>query len=81
MKKSNLGNLSFKPDFLDEECKGLIYDNNIFENGEFKYEFHQKVYIMDDGSYQVKLPFVGRQSKESDSAYRKRLQSYAIQKT
>ena len=42
-----------------------------FTDGEFKYEFHQKVYLMDDGSYQVKLPFVGRQSRESESAYQK----------
>ena len=68
MKKSNLGKLSFKADFLEDVCKGLIYDNNIFTDGEFKYEFHQKVYIMDDGIFNVVKPnFIGRQSKETES--------------
>ena len=35
---------------------------------------------MDDGTYQVKLPFVGRQSKEREGEYRKRLREYAMQK-
>ena len=76
----NLGKLSFKPDFLDNETTGLIYDKTMFEDGEFKYEFHQKVYVMDDGSYQVKKEFIGRQNGESELEYRNRLKEYAIQK-
>lgn len=78
--EEQLGKMTFKPDFLEDETKGLIFDNNVFENGEFKYEFHQQVYIMDDGSYQVKQPFIGKQSGESNSKYRERLRSYIIQK-
>ena len=42
MKKTKLGILSFKADFLEDECTNLIYDNNVFETGEFKYEFPSK---------------------------------------
>lgn len=78
--EENLGKLNFKPDFLDETTKGLIFDNNIFDNGEFKYEFHQQCYLMDDMSYQVKKSFVGRQNSESEKKYRERLKSYMNQK-
>lgn len=76
----NIGKLSFKPDFIDNETKGLLYDKTIFEKGEFQYQFHQKAYLMDDGSYQIKKEFLGRQNNETELEYRNRLKEYAIQK-
>lgn len=78
--KENIGTMTFKPDFLDEEVKSLVFDNNVFETGNFKYEFHQQVYLMDDYSYEVKLPYVGRQNGESEAEYRERMRKYLLQK-
>ena len=76
----NLSKLDFQADFLTDICENLIYDNSVFQTDEFKYQFHQQVYVMDDGSYQVKEPFIGRQSGESKSEFQKRIRDYALQR-
>lgn len=75
-----IGKINFQADFLDDICKGLIFDEELFKSGKQKYEFHQQIYIMDDGSFQPKMPFVGRQSKETLEQYQERLKKYAILK-
>ena len=73
-----LGRLSFKPDFLNEECKDLIIDSKIFEDGTQKYEMHQQFYLMEDGSIEIKTPFMGRQPEEQSAAYYERLKKYVM---
>lgn len=78
--KLGLGELDFKADFLDEPTENLLFDNNIFLNNEFKYDFHQQVYLMDDGAYQLKTSFQMKQPNETEAEYRKRIHEYAVLK-
>jgi len=75
-----LGKLDFKPEFLDEECQDLIYDASIFSNSEFKYDFHTQVYLMEDGSYQVKVPFASKKDDETQQEFSARIRSLALSK-
>ena len=52
---NNISTLKFKADFLDTYSENLIYDNKIFSDGEFQFEFHDKVCEMFDGSYEPKV--------------------------
>lgn len=74
-----LGRLSFKPDFINEECDNLIIDTKIFEDGSQKYDMHQRFYVMEDGSIKIKEPFNGRQPGESIASYHERLKKFVQQ--
>lgn len=50
-----LASISFKPEFSEETINDLLIDSNAFENNTFLYQKHQKVYLLSDGSYKIKL--------------------------
>lgn len=56
--KEDIGEVSFKVDFLQKVTKKpIIVDQSIFtsDTHEFKYDRHQKVYRMKDGQYRVSV--------------------------
>ena len=74
----DVGLLTFTPDFLSESTPDLPFDTNIFTSAQkFKYQMHQQLYFMDDGSYELKDPFLPKDTKESNDEYNNRLKNYA----
>ena len=68
--------LTFKPDFLNDESPDLPFDNHVFIDGEFRYQMHQQLYRMDDGSYELKVPFLPKTKDESEDEYNTRLKEF-----
>ncbi len=77
---TKIGMIDFQPDICDDICKDLLYDTSIFENGEFKYDFHQMACLMEDGTYQIKQTFSNKTKDESYEHFKKRMKDLAIQK-
>ena len=78
--KDCLGMMDFKADISDDTCKGLLYDSQVFDTGEFKYNFHQDVCVMGDGTYQVKKNFSNKGAGESYEDFTKRMRELTLQK-
>lgn len=76
----HLSKMNFKPDFTNEVTEDLIFDDTVFEENKFTYEMHQQIYVMHDGSIEVKSPFIPKKKEESRKEYQKRVASYMRQK-
>lgn len=74
--KTEIGKLTFQADFLNDECTGLLYDKNVFANNEFKYDFNTYIYILEDGTIEVKEPFKKKTKEETKEQYMSRLSEY-----
>lgn len=53
--KNKLGVLKLEPDFISTISNDLVYDTGNFTSNDERsyYDFHQSVYLMSDGSYEV----------------------------
>lgn len=77
-KTLSLGKLSFKPDFLDESTEDIVFDSSIFDKGEFRYDMHQKLYLMADETYRLKKYMTKKQENESSEDFKKRVMEYVL---
>lgn len=54
---NKLSAIRFQPDFLDSISEDLVIDTGNFVADKSFYDFHQYVYLMKDGSYEIKKEF------------------------
>ena len=73
----SLSNMTFKADFLQDICEDIVYDNSIFSSNEFKYK---QVYLLEDGTYQIKESFLPKKEDESITEFLQRMKELAILK-
>lgn len=64
--KLKLATISFKPDFCKETKNNMLIEYDIFNNNEYKYEKHQEVYLMGDGSYCLATPMYKLSNKNPE---------------
>lgn len=80
LSKDNLGKCEFKPDFVEDQFQNVIFDNSIFKKGNFSYNFHDRVILMDDDSYEVEKKLKKKTSEISENDYKKILKDFLIQR-
>lgn len=78
--EDNLTQITFTPDFSYLGTNNIIIDDSIFKNGEFTHKFHDKVYELENGNYQVKKILLPKKCYKNNDEYNKALKEYLIQK-
>lgn len=71
--KLKLATISFKADFLDDWVDNLLIDYSVFETNNYKYDKHQEVYLMSDGTYKLANPKWKMSKTENQAEYKKKL--------
>jgi len=75
----NLGSLSFKADFLeDSQVDDIKFDTGIFKAGEFTYDMHQRVFMMNDGKFKLKKWLSKRGEDESQEEFAARVKEFIM---
>lgn len=70
----------FKPDFIDNDVDAIydiIVDSNLLEKNEKTFDFHQRVFLMENGTYKLKNKPV-RLPGESKASFIKRVKENVI---
>ena len=69
--KLKLATISFKADFLDDWVDNLLIDYSVFETNNYKYDKHQEVYLMSDGTYKIAQPKWKMSKTDNQEEYKK----------
>ena len=71
----NIGTLSFKPDFLEEEpyTEDILFDSGVFLNDQYTFDIHQKALILPNNKYRLKKFFSRKGDNESMDDFQNRI--------
>ena len=71
--------VTFTPDFINCPVKNILTEYNVFETNSYKYEKHQNVYFMFDGSYRLQRN-IYKDGSVSDALYKKQIREEFLAK-
>jgi len=70
----NIGNLSFRPDFLEDTVvEDIIYDSGVFLNDEYTFDMHQRILMLPDNKYKLKKYFSKKGENETHEEFQERI--------
>ncbi len=74
-----LATITFTPDFVDAPVNHILIESKIFYTNEYKYEKHQNIYFMFDGTYRLQRK-IYKSDYPDDATYKKKMRDEFMNK-